>query len=102
MRAVRKSVVAAMAPELIAGALAVGAPNAPPSPHAAVQRSLRHAAVDVSMDEAVSLAERHYRARVVRAETATQGTRTIYLLRMLDGAGRVFSVRVDAASGVIR
>jgi len=53
------------------------------------------------MDQAVRLAERRYRARVVRAETRTQGDRTIYLLRMLDGAGRVFFVQVDAASGTI-
>ncbi len=53
------------------------------------------------MDQAVRLAQRRYRARVVRAETRTQGDRTIYLLRMLDAAGRVFSVEVDAASGTI-
>lgn len=53
------------------------------------------------MDQAVMLAEHRYRARVVRAETRTEGDRTIYVLRMLDGAGRVFSVRVDAASGTI-
>ena len=53
------------------------------------------------MDRAVQLAERRFRARVVRAETETQGGRTIYALRMLDGAGRVFAVRIDAASGAI-
>jgi uncharacterized membrane protein YkoI len=53
------------------------------------------------MDKAVRLAQRRFRARVVRAETQTQGDRTIYLLRMLDGNGRVFAVRVDAASGAI-
>ncbi|MGA7539034.1 MAG: PepSY domain-containing protein, partial [Steroidobacteraceae bacterium] len=61
----------------------------------------RGAAVALSMDQAVRLAERRYRARVVRAETRTEGNRTIYVLRMLDGAGRVFSVQVDAASGTI-
>ncbi len=53
------------------------------------------------MDQAVRLAQRRFRARVVRAETETQGDRTIYVLRMLDGTGRVFAVRVDAASGAI-
>lgn len=53
----------------------------------------------LSLDQAVRLAQHHYRARVVRAETQTQGGRTIYILRMLDEAGRVFAVRVDAASG---
>ena len=56
---------------------------------------------ELSMDQAVQLAERRFRARVVRAETETQGGRTIYALRMLDGAGRVFAVRIDAASGAI-
>lgn len=55
----------------------------------------------ISMDKAVRLAQRHFRARVVRAETETQGDRTIYVLRMLDETGRVFAVRVDAASGTI-
>jgi uncharacterized membrane protein YkoI len=53
------------------------------------------------MDKAVRLAQHRFRARVVRAETQTQGDRTIYVLRMLDGNGRVFAVRVDAASGDI-
>lgn len=53
------------------------------------------------MDQAVRMVQRRFRARVVRAETQTQGARTIYVLRMLDGYGRVFAVRVDAASGAI-
>jgi uncharacterized membrane protein YkoI len=53
------------------------------------------------MDKAVRLVQHRYRARVVRAETQRQGDRTIYLLRMLDDSGRVFAVRVDAASGAI-
>jgi len=55
----------------------------------------------LSMDQAVRQAQRRFRARVVRAETETQGDRTIYVLRMLDGAGRVFAIRVDAASGSV-
>ncbi|HET9106343.1 MAG TPA: PepSY domain-containing protein [Steroidobacteraceae bacterium] len=53
------------------------------------------------MNQAVMLAQDRFRARVVRVETQTQGGRTIYVLRMLDGAGRVFAVRVDAATGTI-
>jgi uncharacterized membrane protein YkoI len=91
-----------MALVLMAGGLAAGADDTPTSnPPAVVQRTPRRAAVELSMDQAVRLVERRYRARVVRAETRTQGDRTIYVLRMLDGAGRVFSVRVDAASGTI-
>jgi len=55
----------------------------------------------LSMDKAVRLAQHRFKARVVRAETQRQGDRTIYVLRMLDDAGRVFAVRVDAASGTI-
>ncbi len=55
----------------------------------------------LSLDQAVRLAQQRFRARVVRAETQTEAGRTIYVLRMLDDAGRVFAVRVDAASGTI-
>ena len=93
--------VAAVALALAAGPLAAGAQAAPPAvSRVAVGRpSPPHPRV--SMDKAVRLAQRRFRARVVRAETQTDGDRTIYVLRMLDGNGRVFAVRVDAASGDI-
>lgn len=98
----RTSVAAGVALVLTAGAVGLGAPAAPPSgSRAVVSRGPARPAARLSMDQAVRLAERRYRARVVRAETRTQGDRTIYLLRMLDGAGRVFFVQVDAASGTI-
>jgi hypothetical protein len=103
MNAVRRSLIAAMTLALMAAA---GTPAAraapPPSPPALTPPSPPRAAPALTMDQAVKLAERRYRARVVRAETLTQGDRTIYVLRMLDGAGRVFSVRVDAVSGTAR
>jgi uncharacterized membrane protein YkoI len=93
--------VAAVALALSAGALKADAQV--PRPRVSqvdVDRSApRHARV--SMDKAVRLAQRRFRARVVRAETQTQGDRTIYVLRMLDSHGRVFAVRVDAVSGAI-
>jgi uncharacterized membrane protein YkoI len=100
MKAVRSSLTAAAALALSAGGLAARARDLPPPTRQAVvhaespQRRL-------SMDQAVRLAQQHFRARVVRAETQTQGGRTIYVLRMLDDAGRVFAVRVDAVSGAI-
>ncbi|MGH8288730.1 MAG: PepSY domain-containing protein [Steroidobacteraceae bacterium] len=99
----RRPVAVAMALALLACGVAVGAHAAPPArPQAVAARTpARGAAVALSMDQAVKLAERRYRARVVRAETRTEGNRTIYVLRMLDGAGRVFSIQVDAASGTI-
>jgi uncharacterized membrane protein YkoI len=100
MKAVRSSVIVAVALALSAGSL-IGRAQAPP-PVARVAASHTPAqAAKVSMDQAVRLAQRRFRARVVRAETQTQGDRTIYVLRMLDDTGRVFAVRVDAASGTI-
>lgn len=94
------SLIAALVLVLSAGTLPARAQGTP-SPAA---RSVVHQTSPqrpVSMDRAVRLAQRRFNARVVRAETEVQGDRTIYVLRMLDGAGRVFAVRVDAANGAI-
>jgi uncharacterized membrane protein YkoI len=53
------------------------------------------------MDQAVKMAEQRFKARVVRAEAQHDGVRTIYVLKMLNEAGHVWTVRVDAANGVI-
>ena len=98
MKAVRASVIAAMALALGAGVLLASAQQPPAASRVAVGRTSPRR---VSMAQAVRLAQRHFRARVVRAETRTQGDRTIYVLRMLDDTGRVFAVRVDAVSGAI-
>jgi uncharacterized membrane protein YkoI len=58
-------------------------------------------ATGVSMDQAVKMAEQRFKARVVRAEAQHEGVRTIYVLKMLNEAGQVWTVRVDAANGVI-
>jgi uncharacterized membrane protein YkoI len=55
----------------------------------------------VSMDQAVKMAEQRFNARVVRAETQHEGDHTVYILRLLNDAGRVWTVRVDAANGAI-
>lgn len=98
MKAVRSSVIAAMALALAAGPL-IGRAQAPATASRVAVSRPPPQHPKLSMDQAVRLAQRRLRARVVRAETQTQGDRTIYVLRMLDGNGRVFSVRVDAASG---
>jgi hypothetical protein len=100
MKAVRSSVIVAAALALSGGSLLGRAQTPPPVSRAAANRPIAPPA-RLSMDQAVRLAQRRFRARVVRAETQTQGDRTIYVLRMLDGTGRVFAVRVDAASGAI-
>ena len=58
-------------------------------------------AAAVSMDQAVKMAEQRFKARVVRAEAQRDGVRTIYVLKLLNEAGHVWTVRVDAANGVI-
>ena len=53
----------------------------------------------ISLDEAVSRAQKQYRARVVRTEVRGEDGRRIYVLRLLSDDGRVWTVRIDAASG---
>ena len=53
----------------------------------------------LSLDEAVARAERRYKARAVRAEEKRNGDRIEYRIRLLGDDGRVFEVRVDAATG---
>lgn len=55
----------------------------------------------MTMDQAVRLVERRYKARVVRAESIKRDGRIVYVLRLLDRAGRVFTVQVAASSGRI-
>ena len=55
----------------------------------------------LSLDQAVSMVEKRFKARVVRTETRKEGDRKIYVLRLLNEAGRVWTVRVDAASGSV-
>ncbi len=101
MKAVRTFVIATLALALAAGALLARAYDAPATGSQVPVRSLSGQRAGLSLDQAVRLAQHRFRARVVRAETQMQRGRTIYVLRMLDDAGRVFAVRVDAASGSI-
>jgi hypothetical protein len=59
------------------------------------------AASGMSLDQAVSMVEKRFKARVVKTETRSEGDRKVYVLRLLNDAGRVWTVRVDAASGSI-
>jgi uncharacterized membrane protein YkoI len=58
-------------------------------------------AANVSMEQAVKMAEQRFKARVVRAEAQHDAGHTIYVLRMLNESGRVWTVRVDAANGAV-
>jgi len=73
-------------------------PSPPPKPTPAVA-ALN--ARTVSMDQAVKMAEQHFHARVVKAETEHPNGRAVYVLRLLNDAGRVWTVRVDASSGTL-
>ena len=53
----------------------------------------------ISLDEAVSRAERQYKARVVRTDVQDEDGRKVYVLKLLSDNGRVFTVRVDAQTG---
>ena len=97
----RRIVLAAL---LIGGAgAAVGySESAPPAATVATPPpAVVHAASAISMDQAVRMAEQHFHARVVKAETEHDNGRTVYVLRLLSDAGRVWTVRVDAANGTL-
>ena len=53
----------------------------------------------MTKDQADRMVEERYHARVVKAETEHDAGRTLYVLRLLNDAGKVWTVRVDAASG---
>ena len=54
------------------------------------------------MDQAVKMVEQRYRARVVKAETQKDNGRTVYVLRLLNDSGKVWTVRVDASDGSVQ
>ena|SRR5579864_1229176 len=90
----------AMASALLA-ATAIAAPAASdPLPISADSRLLRLAG-GLTIDQAIKMAEQRYKARVVRAEAQESDGRTIYVLRLLNEHGRVWTVRVDAANGTV-
>lgn len=65
------------------------------------QRPIAVAAASVSMEQAVKMAEQRFKARVVRAETQHDDGHIVYVLRMLNESGRVWTVRVDASNGAL-
>jgi uncharacterized iron-regulated membrane protein len=88
---------------LCAAAVATGAAlvaaSAPSAPTSATPSVMPRG--DMSMDQAVKMVEQRYHARVVKAETQHDEGRTLYVLRLLNDAGKVWTVRVDAASGSV-
>jgi Peptidase propeptide and YPEB domain len=82
----------------VANLLAVAAPAVRA---AEGQRPFAVAAASVSMEQAVKMAEQRFKARVVRAETQHDDGHIVYVLRMLNESGRVWTVRVDASNGAL-
>lgn len=68
-------------------------------PHGRDGRAHATAERVLSLDQAVAQAERRYKARAVRAEEKRHGERIEYRIRLLGEDGRVFEVRIDAATG---
>ena len=55
----------------------------------------------LSLDQAVQEAEHRFRARVVRAGIVEANGRRLYVLKLLSEQGRVWTVRIDAETGVM-
>jgi len=47
------------------------------------------------------MAEKQFKARVVRASTGESEGRRVYVLRLLSDQGRVWTVHVDAETGAM-
>jgi uncharacterized membrane protein YkoI len=80
----------------VVGASAAAAAPAAPAGRPGVARAA------VSMDQAVKMVEERFHARVVKAEAQKGDGRTVYVLRLLDDSGKVWTVRVDAADGSVQ
>lgn len=68
---------------------------------ASAPAAIRVADSRMSMDQAVKMAEQKFKARVVRAESQDDGGKVVYVLRLLNDSGRVWTVKVDAATGTV-
>lgn len=53
----------------------------------------------VSLDQAVAMVRRQTGGRVIKASTRRSNGRAVHHIRVLTRDGKVFTVRVDAASG---
>jgi uncharacterized membrane protein YkoI len=60
------------------------------------------ASVTVSMDQAVKMVEQRFHARVVKAEAHKDNGRSVYVLKLLDDSGKVWTVRVNASDGSVQ
>jgi uncharacterized membrane protein YkoI len=84
--------------------LAAGAPLAGESQEL-IDRRQRHEqrteAAGISLDQAVEMAQRRFRAKAVKAQTVESDGRRVHQIRLLSAEGKVWTVRVDAQSGAM-
>jgi hypothetical protein len=69
--------------------------------HAAIAAPQQARRAQISLDQAIEMAERRYKARVVRPGVEEAEGRRVYVLRLLSEEGRVWTVRVDAQTGAM-
>lgn len=84
--------------------LAAGAPLAGQSQELIDRRQRHDPRVEpsrVSLDQAVEMAQRRFRAKAVKAETVESDGRRVHQIRLLSAEGKVWTVRVDAESGAM-
>jgi uncharacterized membrane protein YkoI len=84
--------------------LAAGAPLAGQSQELIDRRQRHEPQIEpggVSLDQAVEMAQRRFRAKAVKAETVQNGGKRVHQIRLLSAEGKVWTVRVDAESGAI-
>jgi uncharacterized membrane protein YkoI len=86
---------------VLAVAIVTGSAAAAPAVRAEEGQRPTTLVASVSLEEAVKMAEQRFNARVVRAEAQQDAGHTIYVLRMLNESGRVWTVRVDASNGAV-
>jgi uncharacterized membrane protein YkoI len=84
---------------LLAVAMLAFAPGSASAKHEKNHADQPSQAAGISKDQAIGIAQRRYKARVVRAESSESGGRRVYVLRMLSDQGRVWTVRIDAQTG---
>ena len=85
--------------------LAAGAPLAAQAQDLIDRRQRHEPRIEpsaVSLDQAVEMAQRRFRAKAVKAETVQSGGKSIHQIRLLSAEGKVWTVRVDAESGAMR
>jgi len=84
--------------------LAAGAPLAGQAQELIDRRQRHEPRIEpgsVSLDQAVEMAQRRFRAKAVKAETVESGGKRVHQIRLLSAEGKVWTVRVDAESGAM-